>query len=305
MKLSSGGRGRNFSALRGVAESVQGLLWARGWPARLLDHIPAATRVALIEHELKLSPSPSPPTASSSASASASDHPAAPLPPPLRLVFASDLHIGPLTPPRLLDNAFRLMAEAAPDVLVLGGDYVFLDVTPAMARELEARVAAVPARTKVAVLGNHDLWTDHRLIEEALAAGGARVLVNDAVRLPAPHGDVAIIGLDEPWTGQADGARAFAAAGDAPIKIAVSHAPEGLPFVEGRGAGLLLCGHTHGGQVALPRGPVVVHGPLGRRWPSGLHQVAGLNLFVSRGLGTVDVPFRAYAPPDVTLFTIR
>ena len=308
MKLTSGGRGTNFSALRGVAESVQGALWARGWPSRLLDRIPAATRVTLIEHELTLSPAEPSPSASPSPSPapSASPSPSAGAKrPPLRLVFASDLHIGPLTPPRLLDNAFRLMAEAAPDVLVLGGDYVFLDVTPAMARELEARVAAVPARTKLAVLGNHDLWTDHQLIEEALARAGAQVLVNHAVRLPPPHGHVAVVGLDEPWTGQADGARAFAAAGDAPIKIAVSHAPEGLPFVEGRGAGLLLCGHTHGGQVALPRGPVVVHGPLGRRWPSGLHQVAGLQLFVSRGLGAVDVPFRAWAPPDVTLFTIR
>jgi predicted MPP superfamily phosphohydrolase len=284
LKLRSGGRGGSFSIFRGLAESLQSVLFARRWPARLLDRIPAATRVTLIEHALRLSP---PGRAQ----------------PPLRLVFASDLHIGPLTPPRLLDHAFRLMAQAAPDVLVLGGDYVFLEVTPAMARELEERVAAVPARTKVAVMGNHDLWTDDALIERALARAGARVLINDALRLPAPHDQIAIVGLDEPWTGRPDGARAFAAT-DAPIKIAVSHAPEGFPFVEGRGAGLLLCGHTHGGQIALPRGPVVVHGPLGRRWPSGLHRVGDLQLFVSRGLGAVDVPLRAYAPPDVTLFTI-
>jgi predicted MPP superfamily phosphohydrolase len=182
---------------------------------------------------------------------------------------------------------------------------VFLDVTPAAARELTARVAAVPARTKLAVLGNHDLWTRNGVIEEALQSAGCRVLVNDAARLPAPHGDVAIVGIDEPWTGRADGARAFAAAADVPIKIAVSHAPEGLPFVEGRGAALLLCGHTHGGQIALPRGPVVVHGPLGRRWPSGLHRLGDMHLFVSRGLGNVDIPLRAYAPSDVSLFTLH
>jgi uncharacterized protein len=222
-----------------------------------------------------------------------------------RLAFASDLHIGPLTPPRLLENAFRMLADLAPDVLVLGGDYVFLDVTAAMARELTALVAAVPARTKLAVLGNHDLWTHHEVIEEALQRAGCRVLVNDAARLPAPHDDFAIVGIDEPWTGRADGTRAFAAAGDAPIKIAIAHAPEGLPFVEGRGASLLLCGHTHGGQVALPSGPFVVHGPLGRRWPSGLHRLGDMHLFVSRGLGIVDVPLRAYAPSDVSLFTLR
>ncbi|HET6147395.1 MAG TPA: metallophosphoesterase [Polyangia bacterium] len=287
LKLKSSGRGTQFSLVRGLSETLQNLVWAGSWPGRVLNQIPAAIRVRLIEHELTLSESEAPRPAQ-----------------PLRLAFASDLHIGPLTPPRLLDNAFRLLAAAAPDVLVLGGDYVFLEVSKAMARELEARVAAVPARTKVAVLGNHDLWTHNEVIEQALERAGCRVLINDAVRLPAPHDAFAIVGIDEPWTGRADGARAFAAT-DAPVKIAVSHAPEGLPFVEGRGAKLLLCGHTHGGQVALPRGPVVVHGPLGRRWPSGLHRLGEMHLFVSRGLGIVDVPFRAYAPSDVSLFTLR
>ena len=285
LKLRSGGRGGQFSVARGIAETVQGMVYARRWPARVLDRFAAATRVTLIEHDLVL--------------------PRQPARAPLRLAFASDFHIGPLTPPRLLDNAFRILVDLAPDVLVLGGDYVFLDVTPAAARELTARVAAVPARIKLAVLGNHDLWTQNLIIEDALRSAGCRVLVNDAARLPAPHDDLAIVGLDEPWTGRADGARAFAAAADAPIKIAVSHAPEGLPFIEGRGASLLLCGHTHGGQIALPRGPVVVHGPLGRRWPSGLHRLGDMHLFVSRGLGNVDLPLRAYAPPDVSLFTLR
>ena len=281
------GRGSRYTAARGLSEAIQGAIFARRWPARLLDHVPAATRVRLIEHDLTLAPPASTGTRA-----------------PLRLAFASDLHIGPLTPTRLLDNAFRLLADAAPDVLVLGGDYVSLQVTRAMARELEERIAAVPARIKVAVLGNHDLWTHHHLIEEALQRAGCRVLINDALRLPAPHDDFAIVGIDDPWTGRPDGARAFAAT-DAPIKIAVSHAPEGLPFIEGRGAQLLLCGHTHGGQIALPSGPVVVHGPLGRRWPSGLHQLGDLQLFVSRGLGLVDIPLRAYAPSDVARFTLR
>jgi len=287
IKLKNPGRGEQFSVVRGVVEALQTVVFAGGWPARLLDRVPAATRVQLIEHELKLS------------DGGAGEELAS-----LRLAFISDLHIGPLTPPRLLDNAFQMLAALAPDVLVLGGDYVFLEVNQAMARELEERVAAVPARTKLAVLGNHDLWTHHHLIERALERAGCRVLINDAQRLPPPHDRFAIVGIDEPWTGRADGGRAFAAS-DAPIKIAVSHAPEGLPFVEGRGAKLLLCGHTHGGQIALPRGPVVVHGPLGRRWPSGLHHLAGMHLFVSRGLGLVDVPLRAYAPSDVSLFTLR
>jgi predicted MPP superfamily phosphohydrolase len=284
IKLKSGGRGGQFSVLRGLTETAFGVMYARSWPARAWNRVPAATRVKRVEQTLELG---------------RVDRG------PLRLAFASDLHIGPLTPPRLLDEAFAALAAWAPDVLVLGGDYVFLDVTRAMAERLTELVAMVPARTKLAVLGNHDLWTDQRVIEGALERGGVRVLVNESVRLPAPHDDVAIVGVDEPWTGNPDPAGAFAAADpEAPVRIAVAHAPEGIPMISGRGAALMLCGHTHGGQVALPSGPVVVHGPYGRKYPSGLHDVDGMQVYVSRGLGTVDLPLRLYAAAEVALFTL-
>ena len=98
---------------------------------------------------------------------------------------------------------------------------------------------------------------------------------------------------------------AFAAAGDAATRIAVVHAPEGYPFVRDRGAALMLSGHTHGGQIATPYGPIVVHGHFGRRWPAGRFDVDGLPLYVSRGIGTVDIPFRLFAPPDVALISVR
>jgi hypothetical protein len=196
------------------------------------------------------------------------------------------------------------LTAARPDVLVLGGDYVFLDATPAMLRELEQRVAAVPAPVKLAVMGNHDLWTRHDLIEGALQRAGVRVLVNEATRLPAPFDDVAVIGLDDPFAGKPNPEPALRQAAGAAFRLAVVHSPEGVPFVSGQGVGLVLCGHTHGGQIALPSGPVVVHGKQGRRFPAGLFDVAGMPLFVSRGLGMVELPFRVYARSDVSLFTL-
>ena len=78
----------------------------------------------------------------------------------------------------MLEAAFARLAALAPDVLVLGGDYVSLEVTPLMGELLERLVAGVPAAVKVAVLGNHDLWTDHTIVERALVRAGATVLVN-------------------------------------------------------------------------------------------------------------------------------
>jgi hypothetical protein len=284
--LRAEGRGRNYSLVRGLSELALRAAYRRDWPARAWSAVPFKAAVQRIEH-----------TAFAQR----------PLSAPLRVAFASDLHLGPTTPAAVLDEAFAILRDAAPDLLVLGGDYVFLDATPARARELAARVAAVPARAKIAVLGNHDLWTHHHLLEAALADAGARVLVNDAVRLPPPHDDIAVLGLDDPWTGRPDGLRAARAAGDAPVRIAVSHAPDGLPFVRGLGVSLLLAGHTHGGQIALPGPrPLIVPGPLGRRWPFGLHRIdAELTLFVSRGVGATELPIRTFAPPDVAVITLR
>jgi uncharacterized protein len=286
ISLAAEGRGKNYSPLRGLLESTLRVAYPFDWPARLWGLVPGATSVRRIEHRIRV-PGRSPHR------------------PPLRIAFASDLHIGPTTPSRTLDHAFALLAQAEPDVVVLGGDYVFLDATPSRARELQRRVAALSAPTRIAVLGNHDLWTSHALLERALELAGARVLINDAIRLPPPHEDVAILGLDDAWTGAPDGARALAACGDAAVKIAVSHSPDGFPFVRDRGVRLLLAGHTHGGQVALPGPrPIVIPGVHGKRWPFGLHQEGELTLFVSRGVGASELPIRTFAPPDIAVFTL-
>jgi hypothetical protein len=65
-----------------------------------------------------------------------------------------------------------------------------------------------------------------------------------------------------------------------------------------------MCGHTHGGQVAAPWGPILVEGPMGRRWPFGVHEIDGMQLFVSRGVGYSDLPVRSFAPSDVGILDI-
>jgi predicted MPP superfamily phosphohydrolase len=260
------------------------VLYRGSWPAALWQRFPAARRVRRVERRLPVLP---------------------PGLPPLRLGFVSDLHLGPTTPRSILEAAFELLRRAAPDVLVLGGDFVFLEATPAKASALASLVASVPAPTKVAVLGNHDLWTRHDLLEDALAATGVELLVNRSIRLPAPHRAVAVLGLDDPWTGAPDVDAALAGAEDAATRLAVCHSPDGLLQLEGRGVALLLCGHTHGGQVATPWGSLVVsHGALTRRFAHGFFGVAGMTLFVSRGVGSIEVPLRLFAPPDVAVLDL-
>jgi uncharacterized protein len=295
IRLASQGRGRAYTARRGVVESVLRVAYAGGWPAALWGRVPlaCARSVTVTRHTLPILPAGSP---------------------ALRVGFVSDIHLGPTTPTRLVDDAFAKLAGAALDVLLLGGDYVFLDTSPAKEQELAARVGAVVAPTKLAVMGNHDLWTRHLGLERALAQGGARVLVNACVTLPAPHARVVVVGLDEPWTGRLDAPAAFSGAEDADAIVVLCHSPDGVPAaaralarLAGRPAAptaLFVCGHTHGGQVAAPWGPIVIPGRMGKRYPSGMFQAGGMSLFVSRGVGGVELPIRTFARPEIAVFEL-
>ena len=273
-------------------ERALGWLYAGGWPARAWARVPGATRVTLIEKRVEITGRP-------------------PGRAPLRVAFASDLHLGPTTPHEVLDNAFDLLRAAKPDVLALGGDYVYLGATQDRVRELNDRVNGVAAAMKVAVLGNHDFWARPARLEVALSGAGTIVLVNEAMRLPPPHDDVAIVGLDDPFTsedrkeGERAVDRALAEVADAAVKIALCHSPDGISWLRGKGVHLLLCGHTHGGHIALPGyRPLIMPSPMGRRYPWGFHDVDGMKVFVSRGVGGSILPIRTWAPPDVAVFTI-
>lgn len=267
-------------------EKALGVLYSGDWPARLWGLIPWADRVLVESHEIAAGRDVSRP--------------------PLRLAFASDLHLGPTTPRKVLDRAFELLEAARPDVLVLGGDYVFLGATAPRVRELKERVARVPAATKLAVLGNHDFWARPERLDDALRSVGVFVLVNRAMRLPPPHDDVAVLGLDDPLTGDAVVEQALAEVAGSRVNVAVCHSPDGYPGIHGHPIRLFLSGHTHGGHIALPgHRPLWMPSKYGKLWPWGRHEVNGMTVFVSRGVGGSLVPVRTWAPPDVAVFTIR
>jgi predicted MPP superfamily phosphohydrolase len=280
------GRGSHYHPLRGAFEAAISQMYRGDWPAKLWRLWPRSTHVQLVHHELAWLPAGSA---------------------PLRIGFVSDLHLGPTTPPALLDEAFAKLAAEAPDVLLLGGDYVFLEATQEKALALAGWVSRVPATRKLAVLGNHDLWTHHLLLEEALRDVGVEWLHNASVRL----GGLAIVGIDEPWTGTIDTRRALRDVGDVSTVIVLCHSPDGLPYtleslaeLPSVNRGLYVCGHTHGGHIATPWGPVYVPGRVGKRYPHGLHHVPPLHLHVSRGVGATELPMRAYAKPEVAIFDL-
>jgi uncharacterized protein len=227
------------------------------------------------------------------------------LPAPLVLAFASDLHAGPTTDPQVYSWLSRELARVQPDVLLLGGDYVS---SQAKHVGVLCRILAqcAPPLGKYAVLGNHDLYTDHGHITRQLRSAGVDVLVNRHVSLPAPFDQVSICGIDDPWEGRVDAAATFRGAG--PVRILLSHSPDGLQLLTGERFDLGLAGHTHGGQIALPDGSPIVTagGPLSRRYSRGRFEITGNGtLIVSCGVGCSTLPIRINADPELIVCTLR
>jgi predicted MPP superfamily phosphohydrolase len=224
----------------------------------------------------------------------------------LRVAFASDFHAGGRTDDRILERAAQALVDMQPDVLFLGGDFVSV-----RARDID-RIApllgAIPAPLgKFGVLGNHDIRADQGRVSAALEHANVQLIANQHVDLTAPFGVLSICGLDDATRGfpRADLAMDAASA----RRIVLMHSPECLRAIGRRHFDLALCGHTHGGQIALPWGaPVMVPGgPLNRRYHRGHFDVGGdrpRRLLVSRGVGCSTFPVRLFAAPEVHLCLI-
>jgi hypothetical protein len=200
-----------------------------------------------------------------------------------------------------------MLARLRPDILLLGGDYV--TASPRFIEPLAALLGQVPAPLgRYAVLGNHDLWAGDEPIIAALEAAGITVLVNRSQQLPAPYDHLWLCGLDDPTAGEPNVARMLERT--AGLRILLMHSPEGLDVLGQERFALALCGHTHGGQVALPGGrPILLpRGRWNRRYPAGiftLDRPAGATLVVSRGVGFSGLPLRLFAPADIVVVENR
>lgn len=222
---------------------------------------------------------------------------------PVRALLISDIHVaGPDMPPSRLARLVGRMNALSPDLVLIAGDLVSdkkLSTRRYGLREAVAPLAALRAPLgRIAVLGNHDHWRDAAEAKAALAAAGIRLLDNDAVAA----GPLAVGGLDDAFTDQDDLpatlARMRTLRG---ARILLSHSPD--PFAElPADVSLMLAGHTHCGQIALPFvGAIETASDYGDRYVCGLVREDGRTLVVGAGLGTSIMPLRIGVRPDLWL----
>jgi predicted MPP superfamily phosphohydrolase len=212
----------------------------------------------------------------------------------------SDIHTGAYVGERELNEGLARVREARPDLVVVTGDIVDFDAGCAslVARKL---VDLAPPDGIFAVLGNHDYYADQDEVIAALEAAGVHPLVDEGrVIRPADGGGFALLGVDDRWAVRYGRAgprigRALAMVPRELPRVLLSHQPPTVDLWAGQVA-LQLSGHTHGGQI----NPGLRPADLFLRYVAGLYQVGGTTLYVNRGFGTVGVPSRVGAPPEVT-----
>lgn len=221
-----------------------------------------------------------------------------------RIAFLTDTHVASFMRRGLYREAVAQTMRFAPDLILLGGDFVsFERHIPLMA---EVLLTDLQARDGIyAVLGNHDYWANADGVVAAMTARDVRFLINRAIVLARDGERILLGGIDEIYRGKPDVDAVFARADPAMPRIVVSHHPDIVDLLDDVRIDLLVCGHTHGGQIRFPFfGSIVVPSQHEARYASGFHRVGGVLLYVSRGIGAIP-PLRILCKPEVATFTLR
>lgn len=221
-----------------------------------------------------------------------------------RLVQVSDVHLGNWVTAERWQGIVSLVNAQEPDAIVLTGDFVSY-VLDGVLDDLAAGLSQLQARDAVlAVMGNHDHWMDVGRVRQVLAASGVVELQNNVHTLRRGTAVLHIAGVDCVTVKAHDLPAVMSALpADGPA-ILLAHEPDfaDSSAVTGRFA-LQLSGHSHGGQVALPKvGPL--RGPLFKRYPNGRYQVGQMVQYTNRGVGTNAIRLRYRCKPEITVITL-
>ncbi|MBN8550354.1 MAG: metallophosphoesterase [Deltaproteobacteria bacterium] len=249
-----------------------------------------------------------------------------------RIGFLTDTHLGIYVPTDWIDQSVGMLKAAGVDLLILGGDYIWLPDRDAaekfypirnrrflrakddmgVSREIFATMADVSAQLQprdgsFGVLGNHDHWTNPAACVEEFGKKDIRILVNEKILISRGEQTLTVIGVDDYWTGIPKMPQLSDRGAGKEARVLISHNPDyvsellrtGLPDLD-----FSLSGHTHGGQVKWPLIGALHYNIEDLRFREGFYRDKGLTSYTSRGIGVVEVPFRLNCPPEISLFTL-
>ena len=222
----------------------------------------------------------------------------------LKVAFLTDIHHGPYVTLDQVAAFVRTALALQPDVILLGGDYS-LKSDSYIAPCLEVLASLKAPLGVFGVLGNHDYWHGVDATKAGMAKAGIEELTNRGVWLNRGSERIRLAGMDDLWCGRADVNEALADTKPTDACVLLSHNPDVAETMADRRVGLMLSGHTHGGQLSF-RGLTnpFVPSRYGQKYARGLVEAPATQVYVSRGLGVTGLPLRYNCPPEISLVTL-
>jgi predicted MPP superfamily phosphohydrolase len=234
----------------------------------------------------------------------------------LRVVQLTDIHHGPNLSLSYVREVVAATNELKADLVLLTGDYVFQSpryITPVVRElaELRGKIGVV------GVLGNHDWWQDAPATRREFARAGIPLIDNsrmvvtlDRKLVQSATEGLCIAGVGDFFEDQLRWDAALDGVPASMPRVLLSHNPDAAEDAQLIGGAwridLMLCGHTHGGQVRLPLlGTPIVPSMYGQKYAQGLVKGPACDVFISRGVGSTVLPIRFRVRPEVAVIEFR
>lgn len=222
----------------------------------------------------------------------------------LRVLQLSDIHHSLFFPLDRVAAVVELANRLKPDLVALTGDFITysrrsIGPVAEMLGTLRARLGVV------AVLGNHDFRVGAEAVSKALRRQRINVLRNQHILLRDGGDTLPVAGVDDLGYG-ADLKTALRGISPGSPSILLAHNPRLVRHAARYGVGLVLSGHTHGGQVNLPLlGSVYGRSPEQLRYKVGWDRLNDTQIYVSRGIGYIVLPWRLRCPAEIPCLELQ
>jgi uncharacterized protein len=221
-----------------------------------------------------------------------------------KIVQLTDIHADRWMTEERLSRIVEEVNRQNPDLIALTGDYV-TRASETYGPNLKAFRNLKAKDGSLAVLGNHDHWSDPKILVGILQEVGITVLHNEVKSIDRQGTKLNIAGVGDIWAQQQDLAKVILALPNQGAAIMLAHEPDYADeTAPTKRFDLQLSGHSHGGQVHIPFMKRVLP-PLGRLYPAGQYQVGDMIQYTSRGIGVAGLRVRLNCRPEVTILRLH
>jgi uncharacterized protein len=236
------------------------------------------------------------------------------------VTFLSDIHAGPFMDVDEMKHIAQIVNNLRSDIIVIPGDFVTSHVNEIQPFAEAMSNLSAPYGV-YACTGNHDYYAGIDEVSRGVEDTGIKLLRNENAIVTINGQSLYIIGVDD---ADAAAIKQFVEGKSAPhieaawhgvpenaATILLCHKPYMFDDFAKMNTGLMLAGHTHGGQIVLGRlgHTVLAFSSLASNYVEGIYRPEGnkstSQMYVSRGIGVVGVPIRINCPPEITKITLR